>query len=173
MPKKTIRVAHISDTHLYSTPHKTLLGVNTQESFNAVSQLLKNDPIKPELIVVTGDLSQDGSRDSYQRLADELNSFGVPVYCVPGNHDDLNVMQQVYPQKQVSLQKHIKIGPWQLILIDSQKEGAVEGFLKTTELDFMSECLDANPNHFAIIMQHHQPVSVNSQWIDKLGVINA
>jgi Icc protein len=60
-----------------------------------------------------------------------------------------------------------------LILLNSQKPHAVEGYLARTELDFLEDCLKKYPEHHAIVVFHHQPIPVGASWLDKLGLQNA
>ncbi|MBQ6465548.1 MAG: metallophosphoesterase [Oscillospiraceae bacterium] len=46
--------------------------------------------MKPDALILTGDLSFNGERDSHLALAEKLASLetdGVPVFVLPGNHD--------------------------------------------------------------------------------------
>jgi len=172
MPGMPVRIVQISDIHLFSKPGQTLLGVNTHESYDAAINLLKKDQ-KPDLIILSGDLSQDGSKESYIQVADKLKEFAVPTYCIPGNHDDDKRISEIYPLGHIILDKQIVFNDWQIILLDSHKDGAVEGFLKQTELEFMQQCLRMYPTHRAIVIFHHHPIFVGSAWLDRLGLTNA
>jgi len=168
-----IRVVQISDTHLFADEEQSLLGVKTQESFLAVINLLKREIKKNDLVVLSGDLSQDSSTAAYTRLADDLNLLQVPIYWVAGNHDDLVTIKQVYPREFISNDQHIILKNWQIILLNSQKPGAVEGYFDTSQLNHLQQCLESHPKHYAIIFFHHQPVSVGCGWLESIGLHNA
>lgn len=173
MPGNSLRIVLLTDTHLFENKEKILLGVRTQESYQAVLELIKADDVKPDLILHAGDLTQDASEASYIRLEDELSVFDVPIYCVPGNHDDCQVMQKVYPRGMLSVHKQLVHEGWQIILLDSHVHGKVHGHLGETELDFLEKALNEYPDHRAILVLHHQPVTVGSKWLDKIGLTNA
>lgn len=173
MNKKPLRIIQISDLHLFSDPGEALLGVKTQESLAGVLDLLRTTKEPIDLIILSGDLSQDGSPIAYQRLAEMFNPFNVPVYWVPGNHDDPDKMLEVYPRKTIANDKHIVLKNWQLILLDTHKPNAVEGFLNNKQLSFLKKCLTENPKQKAIIIFHHQPLPVGCKWLDRLGLTNA
>lgn len=170
-----MKILQISDMHIFDDPNDELLGVNTQRSFEAIVDLIdiEERDEKVDFILLTGDLSQDGSVDSYKRIASYLKPFEVPIYYIPGNHDHSEVINQVYPRDHILDNRRIIFPQWQFILLDSQKPGAVEGYLAKSELDFMQRCLIDCPDHRAVIVMHHQPVAVGSQWLDSLGVKNA
>lgn len=173
MSQNPVRIIQISDMHLLADTQAELLGVKTQASFEAVLDLLQREGGNIDLIILSGDISQDGSDAAYRRLTDMIKVFRVPVYCVPGNHDDIAVMSRVFPLAPVSTHRHIMLKEWQVILLNSQKTGAVEGLLDDAQLAFMENCLQDYPEHHAIVLLHHQPVSIGSQWLDKLGLTNA
>lgn len=170
---EAFRIIQISDNHILADPLGELLGVKTTESFKAVVEAVKKELTPNDLILLSGDLTQDGSKISYERLADLLKPLKTPVYCVPGNHDDPKMIAQVYPRASVSNHKHIVLKHWHLILLNSQRYGAVEGFLDPAQLTYLQQCLRTYPEHHAVISFHHQPTPVGSAWLDKLWLTNA
>jgi len=168
-----LRIIQISDTHLYADAERDLLGVKTQESFRAVVELLRQNETATQLILLSGDLSQDYTEGSYIRLAEMLKPFQIPVYYVPGNHDDPKMMTHVYPRETFSNHKHVILKNWQIILLNSHVSKSVAGSLDVSQLAYMQHCLQAYPEHRAIIMFHHQPIPVGCEWLDKLGLLNA
>lgn len=170
-----MKILQISDMHIFKDPHCELLGVNTQKSFEAIIDLIQIEESeeKTDLILLTGDLSQDGSADSYKRIASQLKSFEVPIYFIPGNHDHSNVIAEVYPRDHILTNRRMVFPHWQLILLDSQKPGEVAGYLEPSELTFMQQCLEDYTDHHAVVVFHHQPIAVGAYWLDNLGVKNA
>ncbi len=173
MKDGTVRVVQISDAHHFSDINGSLLGVNTHASFSALIDVLKKDPIQPNLLLLSGDLSQDASERSYIHIADAMKDFPIPTYWVPGNHDDPQVMARVYPRATISNLKHIVLEHWQIILLDSHKNKSVEGFLDATQLTFLEDCLKQHPEQHAIVVFHHHPVKVGCEWLDNIGLTNA
>lgn len=173
MPNDLKKIIQISDVHLLSNPDGELLKVPTQASFNAIVNLIKEHEKHVDGIILTGDLSQDGSDIAYQRIADCLEQFNVPIYWIPGNHDNLAVMERVYPRGNVSNQRQIIMPHWQLILLDSHIHGAVPGHLDQAQLQFMQQCLQDQPTLNAMILFHHPPFLVDSAWLDNILLNNA
>jgi Icc protein len=173
MKDKALKIIQISDVHLGKDKGSILLGVKTHESFKAVIELVKREQPQLDAILLSGDLSQDASPAAYESLADTLQILKAPVYAIPGNHDDPKVMAQIYPRYTVALQKQILFNHWQIILLDSHKPGAVEGFLAAKEFAHLQECLNTQPTQSALIVLHHQPVPAGSTWLDKIGLQNA
>lgn len=167
-----IKIIQISDIHLFEDQSKSLLGVNTNHSFDELVSLVKSNT-KADLILLLGDLSQDASPESYRRLAARLESLNTPIYCVPGNHDSPEIMQKIFPLGPISNEKQILFDHWQLILLNSNKPNSVEGQLVPSELLFLQKCLDQYPDRKAVICLHHHPIPVGSTWLDHIGLWNA
>jgi len=173
MENKPLRIVQISDIHLFADKENALLGVKTFNSFSKVVELLKQEQEQPDLIIVSGDISQDYTQQSYLHLAHFLKGFPIPIYYVPGNHDDRNVMRSIYPRDNISNLRQIILKQTQIILLNSQKAQAVYGWLDNEELFFLKECLEEYPALPAIIVFHHQPIPVGCAWLDDLGLKNA
>jgi len=168
-----MRIVQISDTHLYGDTDKELLGVNTFESFSAVLKMIAAEPILPDYIVLSGDLSQDESEASYNSLVKLLKPFKMPIYAFPGNHDDLGLMKKVLPQNNISTEKNLVFGNWNIIFLNSQIPGRVIGRLSHEELQYMDDTLIKFKDYNSIVMFHHHPVPVNVGWLDRIGLQNS
>lgn len=173
MLSRPTRIVQISDMHLFADKSRSLLGVKTFDSLSALVHLLKTDATPPDAILLSGDLSQDNSEESYHHIVDVFKEFPIPIYCFPGNHDDGKFMVRFFPRGNISYLQQILFDNWQFILLNSQKDGAVEGFLADDQLALMEECLRNYPKHHAIIAFHHHPIQVGNEWLDRLGLQNA
>jgi 3',5'-cyclic-AMP phosphodiesterase len=171
--KAPLRLIQLSDIHSFGKSDKTLLGVNPDQSFQALLDLIKNDITKNELIILSGDLAQDPSKETYERIAAQVSELNTPVYFVPGNHDDPAIIATVFPCGRISTQRTMVFDQWQIILLNSHKSGEVEGYLAQDQFDFLHESLEAYPEHYAMIVVHHHPIAVGCRWIDNSGLFNA
>jgi len=61
--------------------------------------------VKPDLITVSGDLAWAGHYESYEHLADLLDSFGIPWAPVFGNHDNQGGAEQVEKAAEILRQR--------------------------------------------------------------------
>ncbi len=167
-----VRVLQITDTHLFADPCAALVGVNTQDSFSAVLELVRDRETKFDFILATGDLAQDGSLEAYTRLQSGLTAFGVPVYWLPGNHDIPATMRQCSDSGPVCAERDFRAGNWQVVLLDTHLPTAVGGRLNAEELQRLDDRLATFPEHHALICLHHHPVPVGSRWMDEIGLDN-
>lgn len=169
--KEILTVVQITDTHLFADDHATLYDVYPNQNFLRVIQHIKNDSqLNPDFFLLTGDLSQDESALSYQKVLKGMHDFNVPVYWIPGNHDDLDVMQTVFSQSPLfHNQPQLNLLHWDLIFLNTKRENDGVGFLSIAEQDKLKTILATKKNNeksIAIIMHHH-PIETNTPLIDK------
>ena len=133
----------------------------------------KVEKMEPDLILATGDLSEDGGQGSYRQLELLLNLPGVPVLALPGNHDDLVLLATAFPGSPVGNIAVSRHGPWQIIRLNSCVPSKPEGYLDKSTLDELDEFLASHEEHPCLVALHHQPVTVGSPWIDKYRLMDA
>ena len=165
-------IAQLTDTHLFEDVEQSLLGIKTEASFQAVLVEIKRRLSKLDLLLLTGDLAQEASVATYDRLRISLDNLGIPAYCLAGNHDDLPLMQTYLPSKHVHLSRSLDAGKWKVLLLSSVVVDAVHGYLATSELTWLEENLRTYPNHPTLISFHHPAVPLGSQWIDNICLEN-
>ena len=166
-----IELVQISDCHLFKEDTGKLLGLETAFSLQAVLDDIAGLPAQ-DLLLATGDLSQDGTPESYRRLRDGVNQFPMPAFWIPGNHDEPDLMAAELTGGQWSPAKRILIGNWQIVLLDSMVPRRVYGKLKDDQLALVEQALQEYPNHHALIVLHHHPVPVDCFWLDTIGLNN-
>jgi Icc protein len=143
------------------------------ESFQAVLQQIKALPQQPDLLLLTGDLSQDGKHESYRLVQEWLAPLGIPAYWVPGNHDDPTVMAEVLHQPPISPDKTFEAGGWQFLLMNSRVPGCVHGQLSAESLDWLDRELYRAAPLPTLISFHHPPFLVESDWLDSSTLQNS
>jgi len=169
--KQPLRITQITDTHLYADADGRLLGLNTRQCLDQVIQLaLEHDAF--DLVVASGDLAQDGSETAYQQVRKQIGQLGIPVYCLPGNHDEAGAIRKhLHGEKFHCVRSHLA-GGWQLIFLDSTVAGQDGGHLNADELKALSQTLDTHPDLPTVVWLHHQPVCIGSRWLDTMAVDN-
>ncbi|MBV1907856.1 MAG: 3',5'-cyclic-AMP phosphodiesterase [Kangiellaceae bacterium] len=175
LPSRTdvVRLVQVSDSHIFADPKGRLLGLNTRESFEAVCKRVVKEEWRADALLATGDLAQDSSAEAYEYLASYFDSMDVPTFWIAGNHDNPKTMDKYLNSGQTSLAKHIIIGNWQIILLDSSVAGKVYGELAESQLKFLEQTLTQNQDKHSLVVLHHQPVEVGSKWLDAIGLNNS
>jgi len=157
------RLAQISDCHLPASADTPYRGLKADPGLEAMINTLA--AWQPQALLITGDLSEDASEASYRRLAQRVGQLNVPVYVVPGNHDDPARMQPYFPNGPYDGPWAFDAGRWKLLLLNSARPGRIDGSIEPEDLQKLRQVLrDEGP---AMLALHHQPVAIGSPWIDK------
>lgn len=164
------RIVQISDCHVSADRRKTYRGINPHHNLKAMMKKVK--AFKPDLLLATGDLSEDGSRESYEALQAYLDLPGIPVLALPGNHDDPMLLAEAFPGSPVDSIAVSDHGPWQIIRLNSCLPGRPEGHLDEKALTELEALLSSNERRPVLIAVHHQPIPVGNPWIDKYPLDN-
>ena len=168
-----LSILQITDLHILPGLGETFLGIDTEHYFSAVLELALAENRHYDLILVTGDLAQHPGSASYQRILDRLAAANTPCICLPGNHDDYELMLRIFNTGLVSCRKQVLLENWQLICLNSQIPGAPGGHLSKQELLFLDGCLNTHPDHYALIAVHHHCLATNSAWMDTMMIENS
>jgi Icc protein len=160
-----IRIAQISDCHVAADSDAPYRDQNADENLARIVQAVRQ--WRPRLVMVTGDVSEDGSRESYQRTSSLLSQIGAPVMALPGNHDEAALMSRYFPAGPWDGPYEKEIGNWQLVLLDSTVSGQVSGAFGPRMLQQLQQTLSRSDRPYRLLALHHQPVPVGASWIDR------
>ena len=162
---KSLLIAQVTDCHLPADPQREYRGINPYENLGVLLEKLK--VLKPDLLLASGDLSEDGSRASYTALQQFFDPLGIPVLALPGNHDDAVMLAEFFPGSPVDTVEVSEYGQWQIIRLNSCLPGKPEGRLGKKILAELESVLEKSQQSSQLIAVHHQPVTIGSPWIDK------
>src|SRR3954469_12172728 len=90
---KTIRIALLSDSHVNNNGTKEGQHLYRDRFEKAIAMV---NTSKVDLVVFTGDLTQDGKPDQFKDFLALRKQLNAPSFYVPGNHD---VGNKVTPDK--------------------------------------------------------------------------
>lgn len=161
-----MRLIQISDCHLRANPEaRSRLGFPLRQLEAVVAHAAG---LRPDILLVTGDVSQDESPASYRLAAAAFDSVGCPWFWFAGNHDHPDFMQELRP-----FHSELDLGAWRLLCLDSRVPGQAGGELGQDQLTELAESLalslEQDPRPILLAMHHH-PVPIGSAWMDALGL---
>lgn len=158
-----MRILHLTDLHL-AEPGKLQYGV--VDTADQLQRLLGAvpDEWEPEIVVVSGDISNDDSQYSY-RLALELvgqwaESRGLQTLWVAGNHDQSEFVELLHdPKAGHHLRGVVETSNATFALLDTRSPGFGYGTMPEigAELDRLQSCSGER-----IIVMHHPPLPAPS-----------
>lgn len=163
-------IVQITDTHLFAAPGGRLKGVDVDAGLRAVIDGIRRHHPRAERVLLTGDLVHEETAASYRRLTQALAGLGLPVYCLPGNHEDKELLRQACDGRPLCWEREVRLGHWRILLLDSARPPEPAGYLGADELAFVESALAEAPGSPTLIALHHPPLSVNSPWLDPMAV---
>jgi len=168
-----LQLIQITDTHFSADPNWLIRGVNPRDTLASLLECARTDLQKTDLILATGDLSEDGSDDAYGELNRIFGSMDMPVLPLPGNHDLPEQMAACLHADNIIHQGYRMLGNWQIIGLDSVRPDHVGGQLAPAQLDWLQQRLQAEPQRHTLVALHHPPVEIGSRWMDEIMLASA
>ncbi len=166
-------VAQISDLHIKAESGQYFSGYDTEYAFHSILQKISEQHPQLDLLLITGDLAQDPCHASYNRIYQTLKQYPFRCICLPGNHDDFNLMQQIFCDEKINCNPVIHYNHWQIICLNSKKHNSPGGYLAETELLMLDRELNKKPELNTLLAVHHPPVKIHSEWLDTMMIENS
>lgn len=160
-------IAQITDLHLGFEPGNAG-ELNRQRLDMVVAKLAALDP-RPDMLLATGDLTDRGDSESYERLRDALSPLPFPVHFLFGNHDLRATFRAAFPEARFCgdfLQYSIEGGAIRILALDTLEEGLHGGGFCEKRAEWLRERLDEHPDSPTLIALHHPPIVVGIDWMD-------
>lgn len=175
-----LRLLQITDTHCYSHSDTVLdwssLPVQPNKNLQAILQHLQGLSPAAEALIISGDLAQEEVAGTYERIAELLQDYPLPVHILPGNHDVPELMQTHLSQVMSNVQQSssLQVGNWHILFLDSSVLARNDGEFSDAQLAHLQAQLQAIPQQaYVVLFLHHHPVPINSPWMDPWGLQNA
>jgi Icc protein len=170
-------IAQISDPHIRAGATAQPNDQSAIHLRRAVQHLVQL-PAPPDIVIITGDCADSGSAAEYERFRELLRPLTMPVYVIPGNHDDrANLLASFGAQGAAPLdgfvQYVVDASPVRLIALDSHIPGHGGGYLSAERLVWLEQRLAEAPERPTIVFLHHPPFPTGLAAFDQIGLQNA
>jgi len=124
---------------------------------------------RPDLVLLTGDLTEHGDAESYARLTRALAPMAIPCWPIPGNHDAREAMAAAFPH--VSLHDGfvhyaIEFDHFRIVMVDTLEPGRHGGAFCEARADWLSATLASRPHTPTLVAMHHPPFPSGIAWMD-------
>ena len=145
-------IYQISDIHVASSHFRPELLAKVIREINVV---------RPDLVVLSGDLTEKGLREEYQEAKAWTDQIEVPLLVTPGNHDSRNVgylhFEELYGSRYLSR----RLPGVLLVAADSSEPDLDEGRIGRTIYPWLEQTLDlALPGEIKVFVTHHHLLPV-------------
>jgi len=169
-------LAQISDLHI-KTGGRLSYGVfDAAEMLRACVGNLLSLKQRPDVIAITGDLTDAGLPEEYALLRELIVQLEMPVYLIPGNHDRRDAMRAAFPehaylrQSPDRIRYAIEAHALRIVALDTVVEGESGGDLEEPSLAWLDRTLAGAPGHPTVVLMHHPPFRTYIGHLDKFGL---
>ncbi len=135
----------------------------------AVVARLALGPNRPDLVLLSGDLTEFGDPASYARLVELLAPLDLPMRVMTGNHDQRAPLLAAFPDTptQGGFVQYVEdLGRLRLIALDTLEPGRHGGAFCEARARWLAETLAAAPDLPTLIAMHHPPIVSGLHWLD-------
>lgn len=168
-------IAHITDLHVRPRGEPCMRACETNTLTERALRSLRDFRPRPDVLVISGDLTNNGRPAEYAQLADMLRRLiDIPVYVIPGNHDDrANLRAGLGHLPGVTsdptfVQFAVDHLPVRLVMLDTHIPGHTDGELCPARLAWLDATLAAVPDKPTIVVMHHPSFACGIRHMDSI-----
>jgi 3',5'-cyclic-AMP phosphodiesterase len=175
-------VAQITDTHLFTDHQAEMFGCRTNQTFAAVIAAIAALEPQPDVLLLTGDISQDDSVGAYQYARSLIEPLQIPTYWLYGNHDQNVTAVDELNHGCITSTKSFTRSGWRFVLLDSMVSQQPHGELSSQQLQWFEQELAADVATSidgptaglpTLVAVHHHPIACGLDAMDAIGLRNA
>jgi Icc protein len=158
-------VVHLSDPHLLAGDAHLFGSVDSTGHLVAMLRQLEASELKPDAIVITGDLAERAEEAAYRRLRELVEPvaarLGSQVVWVMGNHDDRAPFARLLFDEPDGMRAQDRVyvaNGLRIVALDTSVPGYHHGDLEDGQLEWLREVLSAPAPHGTLLALHHPPM---------------
>lgn len=164
-PRPNHFLLHLSDTHLLSASEPLYGAVDSAARLEQVVAEIEASGIRPEAIILTGDIADKGERGAYERARTIVEPLArrldATLIWAMGNHDERRAFRSglfgLQPTER-PVDFVYDVNGLRIITLDTTVPGEHYGALTSDQLDWLAEELATAAPHGTILAMHHPPV---------------
>ena len=167
-------LVQLTDTHIEAPGTLLYETLDTARHLRESVKEVNSMQPQPDLVMITGDLVEHPGEDSYGNFASLIKPLRAPVYLLPGNHDDPQVMLEMFgdtpmfPATHATLQYVIEEFPVRILALNSHYQGSELPDFGAHRLQWLEQTL-AESKRPTLIAIHHPPMKTGIGFIDMVG----
>jgi 3',5'-cyclic AMP phosphodiesterase CpdA len=135
---------------------------------DAVIGAVRGLPNRPDAVLVSGDLTDDGAEENYLVAREMLARLDTPLHVLPGNHDDRGRIRRAFDLPGAGdepVSYSVDVGELRLVLFDSNVPGRDPGSYDADRLAWLDRELAAQPARPTLLAVHHPPLATGvAEW---------
>jgi 3',5'-cyclic AMP phosphodiesterase CpdA len=162
-------LAQISDPHIGADWH----GADPDEGLLRAVEAILSLPDRPDALLVSGDLTDNGAAEEYQRVRELLAPLDLEPHVMPGNHDLRGPLREAFGLPGAGdepVSYAVDLGPLRLVCLDSTIPGAEGGSLDGGRIEWLDATLAGDPGSPTVLALHHPPLRTQIPTFERIGL---
>jgi 3',5'-cyclic-AMP phosphodiesterase len=164
---KLMKFVQISDLHIG--------GLFKEDAFNTIVDEVNND-LKPDVIIISGDLTDEGLIFQFQKAHAEINRFNCPNLIIfPGNHDYRHTGYLLFKKFFPSSRQIYEFDDDIIVLaLGTARPDRDEGEVGHRQNVWMEEILGKSDKKIKIVAMHHHLIAIpDTGYTNLVGILDA
>jgi Icc protein len=169
------QLIQITDTHILPAGEVLYGSIDTAAHLRETVRSINRMQSQPDVALITGDLVERGDMVSYQHFMELISPLEMPVYVIPGNHDDPQIMLEsfagtaCFPASGDTFQYVINDLPFRILALNSHCAGTELPAFDQQRLSWLENQLGQSDKPVLIAL-HHPPMVTGVELIDMGGL---
>lgn len=164
-------IAQLSDLHVRPQGQLYQGVADSNRMLGEAIQHLQQLDRRPDLVLLTGDLVDEGQPAEYAAARALLAELAIPYLVIPGNHDQRENLRaafadHTYLPKAGPLHYCMDDYPVRIVALDSTVPGLHHGDIAQDGLDWLQATLAADTSKPTVVMLHHPPFVCGIPYMD-------
>ncbi|PPK64102.1 metallophosphoesterase [Actinokineospora auranticolor] len=160
-----LTLVQLTDTHIMPAGALMHDTVDTSANLAAALAMIEASGMRVDAFLLTGDLTDNGSPESYRRLGDLIDPaaerLGARVICAVGNHDERTAFRTELlgvPESSAEYDAVFDVDGLRVVVLDSSEPGKHDGHLSAAQLDWLGKVLTEPAPRGTVVVAHHPPL---------------
>lgn len=161
-------IAQMTDIHIGFDPDAKPEELN-RVRFRATLDRVVSSPNRPDMLVLSGDLTDHGDRESFRKTSALLEGCPFPLLPMVGNHDTREELLGAFPDcpsEDGFVQYLVERDGLRILMLDTLEPGRHGGAFCEKRRDWLRARLDEAKEAPTLIFMHHPPVVAGIGWMD-------
>ena len=167
-----VKIIQLSDIHLSAKGEEAVQADRLFTAVNVIRECYRDC----DLVVITGDIADDGKETSYQIARDILSDIEAPLVTLVGNHDRREALRNTVGNAPNDgsgfVQTRILLGPAEVLALDTLDEGREAGLLCPRRMTWLTEQTNRPNAQIRLVFMHHPPLPIGVSWLDAIKLQN-
>jgi len=174
-----VLVAQITDCHVRCDDGAFSSLADTSTTLAAVVEHLNGLDPGPDVVLATGDLTDNGTPEQYACFREIVEPLTAPLLPFPGNHDHGPDFREAFADlipadvADGHCSYVVEDHPIRLVGLDNSIPGRHDGRFDAVRESWLNDVLAAGPDRPTLVFTHFPPFETGLRFMDDAGLLDA